>query len=276
VVDSRPETVGQYIPAPNLSNGYFSTSAADQTLRDDKGATRVDASTSFGMVSAYYVADDYTLNNPYPTLQGGANVPGFNALNLGRVPVGHAWRYQDLWIQDVNEFHFSYVRDVNVVGTPEGTVGTSLTSQGFVTASGAPSILPQRPNIVGVENVIFNASSSARRLPAEPDRQHVEYRDNLSRVVGAHTLKVGGELLFSQVNAAADVQSNGSFSFFGSETGIDFADFLIGIPSFYKQGDAQPFYMRNHYGALFAGQLAHTAAPDAQLRSALGRDHAVV
>ena len=57
--------------------------------------------------------------------------------------------------------------------------------------------------------------------------------------------------MFSQVNAAADVQSNGTFSFFGSETGVDFADFLIGVPSFYKQGDAQPFYMRNHYGALF-------------------------
>ena len=58
--------------------------------------------------------------------------------------------------------------------------------------------------------------------------------------------------MFSQVNAAADVQSNGTFSFFGSETGSDFADFLLGVPSFYKQGDAQPFYMRNHYGALFA------------------------
>jgi hypothetical protein len=53
------------------------------------------------------------------------------------------------------------------------------------------------------------------------------------------------------VNASADVQSNGTFSFFGSETGIDFADFLIGVPSFYKQGDAQAFYMRNHYGAPF-------------------------
>ena len=29
-------------------------------------------------------ADDYALPNPYPTLQGGANVPGFGALNLGR------------------------------------------------------------------------------------------------------------------------------------------------------------------------------------------------
>ena len=31
-------------------------------LRDDKGAIRVDASTRFGVLSAYYVADDYGLN----------------------------------------------------------------------------------------------------------------------------------------------------------------------------------------------------------------------
>ncbi len=75
--------------------------------------------------------------------------------------------------------------------------------------------------------------------------------NNFSHIFRSHTLKLGGELLFSQVNSAADVQSNGTFSFFGSETGVDFADYLLGVPSFYKQGDAQPFYMRNHYGALF-------------------------
>ena len=74
----------QYIPTANLPNNYFSTSAVDETLRDDKGAMRVDASTRFGMLSAYYFADNYTQVNPYPTLQGGANVPGFGALNLGR------------------------------------------------------------------------------------------------------------------------------------------------------------------------------------------------
>ena len=241
-----------YIPSPNLSNGYFATSAVDETLRDDKGAARVDASTSFGMISAYYFADDYTQNNPYPTLQGGANVPGFNALNLGRSQLLTFGDTRAFGPRTVNEFHFSYVRDVNVVGTPEGTVGTSLASQGFVTASGAPSILPQRPNIVGVENVIFNNFIIGSTITGLNQTDNTfEYRDNFSRAVGAHTLKLGGELLFSQVNSTADIQSNGSFSFFGSETGIDFADFLIGIPSFYKQGDAQAFYMRNHYGALF-------------------------
>jgi len=243
----------KYIPVPNLQNGYFSTSAVDQDLRDDKGALRLDASTRFGTLSAYYVADDYALNNPYPVLQGGANVPGFNALNLGRSQLATLGDTRTFGPRTVNEFHFSYVRDSNQVGTPQGTVGTSLTSQGFTTASGAPSILPQRSSIVGVENVIFSSFVMGSTITGLDQIDNTyEVRDNLSRVMGAHTLKVGGEVLLSQVNAAADVQSNGTFSFFGSETGVDFADFLLGIPSFYKQGDAQPFYMRNQYGAIFA------------------------
>jgi hypothetical protein len=74
----------KYIPAPNNSNGTFSTSSYDQTLQDDKGAYKLDGTTRWGMLSAYYFQDGWTQNNPYPMAQGGANVPGFNALNSGR------------------------------------------------------------------------------------------------------------------------------------------------------------------------------------------------
>jgi hypothetical protein len=179
-------------------------------------------------------------------------VPGFSALNLGRSQLLTLSDTQTLGPRTVNEFHFSYVRDKNIVGTPEGTVGTTLTSQGFTTPSGGPSILPQRPSIVGVENVNFSDFTIGSTVTGlnQIDNTY-EFRDNLARIVGVHTIKLGGELLLSQVNAAADVQSNGTFAFYGSETGIDFADFLIGVPSFYKQGDAQAFYMRNQYGGLF-------------------------
>ena len=45
---------------------------------------------------------------------------------------------------------------------------------------------------------------------------------------------------------------NGSFSFNGSETGVDFADFLLGVASSYTQGQAESFYNRNLYLAAFA------------------------
>jgi hypothetical protein len=242
----------QYIPSPNLPNGEFSTSAQNQTLRDNKGAIRIDAGTRWGKLSGYYSLDDYALNNPYPTQQGGANVPGFNALTNGREQLASLSDTTTFGARTVNQLQASYLRDVNVLGTPVGTVGTTLVSQGFVTAGGGPSILPQRPAIEGVENVIFNNYVLGSTVTGLNQFDNVfEYSDTLSHVIGAHTLKVGGEFKFNQVNANADVQSNGLFAFFGTETGSDFADFLIGAPSRYEQGDAQPFYMRNRYAALF-------------------------
>ena len=42
---------------------------------------------------------------------------------------------------------------------------------------------------------------------------------------------------------------NGSFLFTASETGSDFADFLIGVASNYNQADSQTFYGRHKYAA---------------------------
>jgi hypothetical protein len=74
----------KYIPAPNSPGNVFSTSAYSRILHDDKIGERVDADTRWGGVFGYYSMDNYTENNPYPTAQGGANVPGFNALYTGR------------------------------------------------------------------------------------------------------------------------------------------------------------------------------------------------
>jgi hypothetical protein len=52
-----------YIPLPN-SGPYYTTSAYPETLRDDKGAIRLDANTRLGMLMGYYHIDDFQLVNP--------------------------------------------------------------------------------------------------------------------------------------------------------------------------------------------------------------------
>jgi hypothetical protein len=243
----------QYIPTPNVGNDTFETSSEDLLLHDKKGSIRLDGNTRFGMLSSYYFIDDYALNNPYPTQQGGANVPGFNAMNIGRSQLLTLGDSKTINSRSVNEFHFSFVRDVNILGSPAGGVGTSLADQGFVTPAGTQSIVANRPQYQGIENTIFNSYTIGVDITGLNQYDNTwEFRDNYSRVIGAHTVKLGGEYLYSQVNAYPDVQSNGTFTFAGTETGSDFADFLLGIPSRFTQGDAQAFYMRNKYGALFA------------------------
>jgi hypothetical protein len=255
---SPAQNLIQYIPSPNQGVDEFSTTAQAMTLHDDKAAMRMDGNTRYGTMSAYYFVDNWSMDNPYPIEQGGANVPGFDAANVGLTQMFTFGDVKTFGTRSANDLRLSFVRDVNTLGTPAGHAGISPASQGFVTASGAPSILPQDSGAEGVENVIFNSFTIGSTVTGlnQVDNSS-EIRDGFSRAFGTHTLKFGGEGIYSQVNVAADVQSNGTFLFTGSETGIDFADFLLGIPSQYTQGQARPTSNRNRYGAMFIQDSWH-------------------
>ena len=243
----------QYIPLPNVGTNEFATSAYNETLRDDKGAYRLDHNSHWGLLSAYYFLDDYTLNNPYPVAQSGASVPGFNALYLGRAQLLSLSDTKTLGSTAVNEFHFAYMRDHSDLGKPVGGLGISLESQGFVTGAGTPGIVPLNPQGEGVENIVFNAFSigtNANEL--KQVNNTFQWTDNFSKVAGRHTMKFGSEFHFDQINTNAIAQFNGNFLFTGSNTVPDFEDFLLGLPSQYNQSQLQPFYGRNKYWGVYA------------------------
>jgi hypothetical protein len=205
------------------------------------------------MLSAYYFLDGWSQNNPYPVAQGGANVPGFNALNSGRAQLLALGDTKTLSSTAVNEFHFSFMRDATDLGQPVGGVGVSLASQGFVVGQNTPGIVPLSPKTEGVESVDFNNFSIGTNTnELKQVNNTFQWRDNFSKVVGTHTITVGGEFHYDQVNTNPIAQLNGNFLFFGSETGVDFADFLLGIPSQYNQSQLQAFYGRNKYAGLYA------------------------
>jgi Carboxypeptidase regulatory-like domain len=242
----------KYIPAANNANGTFSSSSSNLTLRDDKGAYRLDADSRWGLLSAYYFLDDWSQNNPYPIAQGGANVPGFNALYLGRAQLLSLGDTKTINTTTLNEFRFSYLRNSNDLGKPVGGVGVSLASQGFEVGQGTPGIVALSPKTEGVESVGFNSFTIGTNTnELNQTGNTFQWLDNFSKVIGKHTLKLGGEFHYDQVNVNAIAQFNGSFLFFGTETGSDFADFLLGIPSQYNQSQLQPFYGRNKYLGIY-------------------------
>ena len=153
----------------------------------------------------------------------------------------------------MNEFRMSYMRDANNVGQPAGGVGPSLASQGFVTGVGTPGIVPLAPSIEGIENVIFN--SFVMGTPITNLRQYnntFAANDAFSKIIGAHSFKAGLEASYEQVNVNPNPTFNGSFLFQGTETGSDFADFLIGVATNYNQADSQAYYIRHKYAGGFA------------------------
>ncbi len=138
------------------------------------------------------------------------------------------------------------MRNVNAVGQPQGGVGPSLASQGFT------GIVPLKPSTEGIENIAFNDFTMGVDTTALVQAENIyELSDAFSRIVGKHGIKVGGEVHANQINTHPDVIFNGSFAFNGSETGLDFADFLLGVTSSYTQGQANDFYNRNLYMAAF-------------------------
>jgi hypothetical protein len=243
----------QYIPTPNLGDSTFSTGAEGKRLRDDKGSFRVDGNSArWGLWSGYYYFDDYDLDNPYPTGQGGATVPGFGGLTLGRAQLVSAGNTKTFGASMVNELRLSYMRSSNDVGKPSGGVGPSLASQGFVTGPGTPGIVPLAPEIEGVENVTFSAFVIGVPITNLAQANNTwGLLDNFSKVHGTHTLKAGFQLSYEQVNVNSNPTFNGAFTFYGTETGLDFADFLIGVASNYNQADSQAYYARHKYAAGF-------------------------
>jgi hypothetical protein len=242
----------QYIPQPNIGTDLFATSAYPETVRDDKGGARLDANTRLGEIFGYYFVDNYRLDNPYPGGQGGASIPGFDALTIGQAQMVTVGDTKVSSATTVNEFHIGFLRNANNIGQPHGGLGVTLQSQGFVTGVGTPGIVVQAPQFEGVENIVFPSFVMGVPITNVDQWNNTLYlSDAISKVIGAHTFNVGGQFHADQVNELPNATFNGTFNIDGTETGSAFADFLLGFPSNFTQTSGQSFYLRNRYGAAF-------------------------
>jgi hypothetical protein len=242
----------QYIPSPNTGSSLFSTSAFSQTVRDDKGSVRLDLNSRFGQLSGYHFLDDYRLNNPYPGSVAGASIPGFGALTIGRAQLLSLGDTKVIDANTVNEFHVGYLRNANTIGYPKGGLGFTLASQGFAPAADG-GIFVQAPQFEGVENITFPTFVMGVPITNLTQVNNTWYvSDGISKAMGFHILKVGGQFHADQVNNYPNATFNGTFNINGTETGNPYADFLLGTPSNYTQSSGQPFYLRNRYFGLHA------------------------
>ena len=132
----------------------------------------------------------------------------------------------------VNELRLSLMRNTNTIGQPQGGVGPTLASQGFVTGPGTPGIVVQAPQIEGIESTVFNAFSLGVPITnLDQANNTVGLMDDLSVIRGNHSWRAGFQLNLEQVNVNPDATLNGTFVFTGSETGLDYADFCSELPA---------------------------------------------
>jgi hypothetical protein len=237
------------IPLPN-SGPYFSTSANPETLQDDKGGVRVDGNTRIGMLSGYYFDDPWVQVVPYNAGFGGSNLPGFPGQTVGKAQLFVLSDTKTFGSTTVNQTTLSYMRNKNIQGL-SGT-GPTLASLGFAPASqgGVYQLTTQYQNWPSISLNNFHLGPSNSIISQFDNTYQVQ--DDFTKIIGTHTLKVGADYHWDQVDIShPNNGSDGGFGFSGEETGLDLADMLVGAPSYFYQGNAAALDLRSYYAGIY-------------------------
>ena len=96
--------------------------------------------------------------------------------------------------------------------------------------------------------ISLNTFNFGRANPALTQANNTwHFSESLSKIYRAHTLKFGVEGRYLQINGRNFYGPNGIFSFDGSETGSDLADYFLGAPDEYVQASLQVLDSRTKY-----------------------------
>ena len=221
----------QFIPPGNAGDGLFTPVADPIHLSDNKTSGRVDFNSHFGLLTGYYFFDQYRQSVPNIFL------PGFGSDFTGRSQVVNVGDSKTLGPWSVNELRFGLTRLRFLIHKPTGGTDVTPESLGFAEGPDTLGISPSLPQYAHVPNIHLNNGLSfcASGGPLGVTETTFQVTDNFSRVIRSHTLTFGGQFRYNQLTEY-NGGSNGDFTFDGSETGVDFADFLIGAPRSYSQG----------------------------------------
>jgi hypothetical protein len=243
--------MNQYVPTANGPANAYNFSP-EVTRVDDEYITRIDQ--NFGSRDSIW---GYWLWERNPTTSGlpfqGSTLPGFS-----EVDGFHAQQYAISWNHTfnpttINEARFGYFRFNDVSVYPQSPINP--TTYGFT------GINPQNPSVASIPGMfvagLFNLGFS---IYGPQPRLENTYQviDNFTKIVGNHSLKAGFTNDRFEVYNPFDEFNSGLFLFLGSGTyssGQPGADFLLGLPDSYTQGNGAVINARSReYYSYFQDQ----------------------
>jgi outer membrane receptor protein involved in Fe transport len=221
-------------------------------------------------LNAYVYYNDDSLIQPFARFQAaGANVPGFGS--------NYSVRYQQYSLSEtwtinpstVNEAHFTYFREGQLKYNSSQNIGsvqsycTAVSSEFCFSDPSNPrlgihpglSSIYQGLPFISVAGGFSIGNDSEGQLPQIGNT--FSWTDNLSKVIGSHSLKFGVNARRMRFDQTLYYNVNGSYTFNSGGTndvGADnqFASYLLGLPSNYSQGSAQEERVRSTSLYLFA------------------------
>lgn len=262
--DPAAANLMKYIQTPNSTtnnSGFvggaapvYSTTAFNNTLADNKEAARLDWSTRFGSFFAYYFMDNDHTVNPF----AGGTDGGFGAGTTQRVQMANLGLTTTSKSNAVNDFRFTYLRSAAHENNPTYSLpGPSLGSLGFVTpwSSATGGVGNVQPGLAGVPGVSIPEGGSFG-TPSQIEGRYVDsfqWLDKWMKVVGRHTFAAGGSYSYDQIDERTYYDVNGGFGFAdANETGLGFADFLLGASDTFSQASPQLLDSRSNYVGAYA------------------------
>ena len=265
-MDATAVDLLQLVPTP-ANGGSIVQTVPVQPERGDQFTVKIDHRINNSQnLSIYYYFDDHHLVSPFAQFQAaGANIPGFGSATGERFQqwnITHTWTINN---STVNEFRFNYNREAQ--RTFQHPVRTSLVQDScpaaptwLTAALGAvpcfsdgtpgnatgihPNLGPQHEGLpfIQLSGGFTIGNNGEGELPQVGNS--FQWSDGLSKVVGNHSMKFGGDVRRQRFDQTLYFDVNGEFFFDGSSSNSTvgdtvFSDYLLGFPGSYGQGSAQ-------------------------------------
>ncbi len=242
--------VSKYIPKPNNGTYGFSFNPVTVTTsnqyigRIDYSINTANQITALGIYSKRPVTDTLPFT--------GATLPGFgdeSTLVIQQYTGDYVHQFNSSTVNDFSghytRFNYDAVEPQNKVAP--SSLGFNINPQDAAAAS-VPTIS------VGGTNVGFTLGFSTNGPQPRID-QVAQLDDDLSKVIGRHTLKFGYDGRRFNVHNPFYANNSGSFGFGNTgtySTGDGAVDFLLGIPTTYTQGSGASIIAEAFLNYVFA------------------------
>jgi hypothetical protein len=247
-----------FIPTQTLPGDAqnYSDNSQRNIANDNKFGERVDFNNQkTGNWSWYYHLDNTNVSSG---LAGFATVPGFPTTTPSRAQEFVMSNTKTIGSTAVNEARISFFRTAVNKDNPAASFA-DLSTLGFITGADTLGIVPLAGYKQYLPQTSFNQIGLNIGVPTlNTDQPNTTYMasDVFSKSQGRHTWKIGGEFRYLQVNERNFANPDGGFTFDGTVTGSDVADFLLGATSTtnapYTQAAEQFLDSRTRYGGAFA------------------------
>ena len=165
-------------------------------------------------VTVHYRHADNSSANPFPALGGTSSTSAWD------IPVTYSFTGKGLTHSVRAGFNRQHAETQNLFG-------------GVLDVAGAAGLtgVSTDPFDWGAPNLSFSTFAGVRDTnPSMRTDRTWSVGDTIVKIRGAHTLRFGGDYRSIHADSRADSNARGSFVFTGLYTGVDFADFLLGLP----------------------------------------------